>query len=367
MRKRGFTLIELLVVIAIIAVLIALLLPAVQAARESARRMQCTNNLKQLGLAVQNYISQQDCFPPLYENFNYYAPALNYAKGPWPMSWLTALLPFFEQTPLYNSVNYYFGASDPQNYYTITLTKIAALTCPSESFRTGPYQNVNTNNYRANFTGGPPLRNWWCGPIVPMASNQSGTSGPNVYQVNAMAPFGMESVTDGTSNTAMISEKLMGTWDYGGTGNSEITPGYQGQQLALRGMFGAAVTTAGIGFVQACNAIAGTQTQLNYSSYWDGAVWDGGSGTLLNMNSYNHFMPPNSFSCAPTGSFQTDAGPIYGGMLHDGITATSEHPGGVNVSFCDGSVHFVKNSITPPIWWALGSRNLAEVVSSDSY
>src|SRR5580693_7937598 len=103
--SRGFTLIELLVVIAIIAVLIALLLPAVQAAREAARRAQCTNNLKQLGLAVQNYLSQQNCFPPMLGNIS----AGNVATGvdpngvSWPLDWAASLLPQLEQQPLFNA------------------------------------------------------------------------------------------------------------------------------------------------------------------------------------------------------------------------------------------------------------------------
>src|SRR5271168_1332900 len=99
--SRGFTLIELLVVIAIIAVLIALLLPAVQAAREAARRAQCVNNLKQLGLAVHNYLSQQNSFPPLIAPFaNVNGPSA--ATGAWPLSWAVAILPNLEQTQLFN-------------------------------------------------------------------------------------------------------------------------------------------------------------------------------------------------------------------------------------------------------------------------
>src|ERR1700689_3340366 len=114
-RRQGFTLIELLVVIAIIAVLIALLLPAVQAAREAARRAQCTNNLKQLGLAVHNYISTNNCFPPLMASFNTTGSFLLTANGQWPLSWAVALLPNLEQQSLFNSANYLYGSSDSQN------------------------------------------------------------------------------------------------------------------------------------------------------------------------------------------------------------------------------------------------------------
>src|SRR5580700_9383656 len=132
-QKSGFTLIELLVVIAIIAVLIALLLPAVQSAREAARRAQCVNNLKQLGLAAHNYVSINNVYPSQsIQNTKYWA---------WEPSWVAAILPMMEQTPIYNAINFnvpmldlgpFTGASFPQNS-TAGLTNIASLLCPSES------------------------------------------------------------------------------------------------------------------------------------------------------------------------------------------------------------------------------------------
>src|SRR5271155_1028058 len=147
-RHRAFTLIELLVVIAIIAVLIALLLPAVQSARESARRTQCTNNLKQLGLAMHNYLSQQGTFPPLVQNGSFnvwgntYAGAGGFAGiyfDPWPLDWTASILGQMDQIPLYNQLNFSvssgwagFGSVqwDPQNTSVLAI-QISSLLCPS--------------------------------------------------------------------------------------------------------------------------------------------------------------------------------------------------------------------------------------------
>ncbi len=139
MRNRhAFTLIELLVVIAIIAVLIALLLPAVQAAREAARRAQCTNNLKQLGLALHNYNSQQNCFPPQVQNGGL-AVWSNITGGPyfdpWPLDWTASILPQMEQMPMYNALNFSVACSvgnDLQNR-TVLTQQVSSLMCPSEN------------------------------------------------------------------------------------------------------------------------------------------------------------------------------------------------------------------------------------------
>ncbi|MGP0068324.1 MAG: DUF1559 domain-containing protein [Isosphaeraceae bacterium] len=382
-RRSGFTLIELLVVIAIIAVLIALLLPAVQAAREAARRAQCTNNLKQLALGIQNYLSQTNAFPPLFTNFNLPGSLAgpSDSNGSWPLNWAVFLLPFYEQGPLYNAANFSYGAQDAPNLSTLTIVNINSLICPSEDMSTGPWVSTNRANYRANFEG-PPSMLSWSGPIVVMTPNGTSTpwrtQQPSVYPsyVNSnMGSVGMQSITDGTSNTAALSEKLMGTAGYGNSsGASTITAA--ARSLALRGMFnlsvnvtvdqgGAAGAQTALQFYQACNAIPGTQTIAGDSGYWDGAVWNGTHAGTLNFNSYNHFNTPNKWSCIAANTAEGNANSV--GAWSDAVTPTSNHPGGINVGFCDGSVHFVKDTINVQTWWALGTRNGGEVVSSDSY
>jgi len=139
-NRRAFTLIELLVVIAIIAVLIALLLPAVQSAREAARRAQCINNMKQLGLACHNYASQQDCFPPQVQNGGL-AVWSNITGGPyfdpWPLDWTASILPQMEQMPMYNALNFSVASSvgnDLQNR-TVLSQQVSSLLCPSENIK----------------------------------------------------------------------------------------------------------------------------------------------------------------------------------------------------------------------------------------
>jgi prepilin-type processing-associated H-X9-DG protein len=355
--------------------LIALLLPAVQAAREAARRAQCTNNLKQLGLGIQNYISQNNAFPPLSASVNYGTTSAG-PTGGWPLSWAVALLPFIEQTALFNSANYTSDMSGPPNSNTITSTKLSAMICPSENLKIGPWISTNFANYRCN-VGGPGSILSWSGPIVPMYPAQNGASGPALSSNNSnQATFGMEGVTDGTSNTAAISERLCGTGDYGNSsGNATIGPG--NKNLALRGLFSTSVTitldgggtngaTQAQALYAACNSIPGTQlltvAQGTTSGWWCGFSWDGNTGWNLDFNSYNHWQTPNKMGCTASNSWDV----LTGGPM-DAIPPTSNHPGGVNVAFCDGSVHFIKDSVGPQTWWALGTRNMGEVVSSDSY
>ena len=361
-RSRAFTLIELLVVIAIIAVLIALLLPAVQAAREAARRAQCVNNLKQLGLAVQNYISSINAFPPLCGNWANPASISGPAVGDWPLGWAVAILPYMEQAPLYNAANFSGGAPSPYNVNTLSITKINALVCPSESMKTGPWITTTWTNYHANFGGPAPIAAW-SGPIVPMNSDPSGFPGiTSAVSTPNLGTVGIETVTDGTSSTALFSEKLIGL-----NGNAQVYPGslpnalrvaFQSQLSVLWNQGGAAAAQQ---FVAACQSIPATQVPT-YPTQWTGSCWDGSHAGTLHFNAYDHFNTPNGLSCVAANSA---GGPP--GAFNDAITATSNHPGGVNVGFCDGSVHFIKNTIAMNIWWALGTRNNGEVISSDQY
>jgi prepilin-type processing-associated H-X9-DG protein len=365
-------LIELLVVIAIIAVLIALLLPAVQAAREAARRAQCVNNLKQLGLGIHNYLPANNAFPPLWGNFGSPSPPSGPSapNGEWPLGWGTAILPFIEQTGAFNSSNYSFGAFAVQNQTTVSSLKISVYTCPSESIRQGPWISGTYINYHASF-GGPEPISAWTGPFVPFLSDQSGSPGvSNVYPygVGNVGPIDISNITDGSSNTAMFSEALIGFAGYVTVNpgnmpsarrvsyqtnfNTDVNP----PQAAGTG--GIAMATA---FVQQCKAIPATTAPTN-PTQWSGACWNGSHAGTLHFNAYNHYNTPNALSCVAANSW---GGPPGG--FNDIITATSVHPGGVNVGFCDGSVRFVKDSVALNIWWAIGSRNMGEVVSSDQY
>jgi prepilin-type N-terminal cleavage/methylation domain-containing protein/prepilin-type processing-associated H-X9-DG protein len=362
-KRRGFTLIELLVVIAIIAVLIALLLPAVQAAREAARRAQCVNNLKQLGLAIHNYHSNINAFPPLFGNFGNPPNGPSEPGGPWPLGWAVMILPFMEQQALYNSANFSFGAFGVANQNTLSTVKVTAYVCPSESLKSGPWIASTWTNYHSNF-GGPSSMASWSGPIVPFRSDPNNTPGnSNGVESSNSGTFGIEGVTDGTSNTALFSEKLMGL-------NGFVATATPGSALGKRVSFQTSVTVqwdVANGVTQAqqmyntCKTIPATTAPTN-PTQWTGAAWNGSHAGTLHFNAYDHFNTPNGLSCV---SSNTVGGPPGG--FNDAITPTSNHSGGVNVCMCDGSVKFIKDTIAANTWWAIGTRNQGEVISADAY
>jgi prepilin-type N-terminal cleavage/methylation domain-containing protein/prepilin-type processing-associated H-X9-DG protein len=375
--RSGFTLIELLVVIAIIAVLIALLLPAVQSAREAARRAQCTNNLKQLGLAIHNYVSVNNVFAcQSIQNTNQWS---------WEPSWAAAILPMMEQTPVYNALNFNLPmleigflnpvATGGAANSTSGLTAIATLLCPSESLNhTITYSSDwGQCSYAGNY-GGPGMINSCNGTIVPSKGDLF-VSSPN------LGPVSLAAVTDGTSNTALFSEKLLG---YGsaldGLNPAYVSPAVAGTAIAKRAMFqltvavlpdqGANGTATLQSFVAACKSIPGGTAPSEDAG--SGNSWLATQGYDQIDVSYSHVMTPNSYSCTGAesgffgaqGNFTSDS--QQGGWV-GAVTASSNHPGGVNVGFGDGSVRFIKDSVGLTTWWALGTRNLGEVVSADAY
>jgi prepilin-type N-terminal cleavage/methylation domain-containing protein/prepilin-type processing-associated H-X9-DG protein len=319
-QRRAFTLIELLVVIAIIAVLIALLLPAVQAAREAARRSQCVNNLKQLGIAMQNYHDVMGAFPFGAKMWaTDAASVMPPGPGTWydDHGWYAMILPFVEQQVIYNSINFNTKFSGSNNS-TSRRTHVNVFGCPSsggiqeDEFGTGDWDRCR-GNYAVNF-----------------GNTNYGQSTKNGVQFLG-APFTYKkatpiaNITDGTSQTLMWGE-----------------------------------------------IIAPTD-----SSGWDGPIAE--MQTATGGQTFQAWLTPNSKTfddvarvCPPTSGlngipgcnlFSTNSADT----LLQSFALRSKHPGGVNASFCDGSVRFFKDSINLTSWRAVSTAQGSEVVSADQW
>ncbi len=339
-RQQGFTLIELLVVIAIIGVLIALLLPAVQAAREAARRSQCSNNLKQIGLGMHSYHSVYDVFPM--GGSNPHAFSGTDIHGP---SALLHLLNNIEQTSLYNSYNFIWGAvsaaaavNAPNT--TVNTAQVNTYLCPSD---TGSRVFRNATNYRASV-----------GPQFNYFARARSSRGVGVGVFASRVAYGVADITDGTSNTLVFGETIVGNntpasnngaefyncvpWpgDMNGTGIDMVLP----NPTALANLEQ---------YIQACNAArASLSSQVNNrASRWAANRTD--SGAIATM-----LATPNTTNADCTNRAEN-------GML----AMRSRHSGGINVLLADGSVRFIKDSINPLTWWALGTKAGGEVISAD--
>jgi prepilin-type N-terminal cleavage/methylation domain-containing protein/prepilin-type processing-associated H-X9-DG protein len=370
--RQGFTLIELLVVIAIIAVLIALLLPAVQSAREAARRAQCTNNLKQLGLAVHNYHSTYNSFPP--EDMWMGATGgtgPNNSSWGWNASWPIMLLPNLEQGTVYNAYNTTWSPDYVVNQTTVSFNALAVLLCPSDSQKIRPNSPWAPMNYCGNHGGPGVIRNW-AGTVVPFLTCSTSNMLPiNGWPVGTcwwgadsnLGFFGLEGITDGSSNTALFSERLLGA-----AAADNLPPTAGSSANAKRGIYlinipitynSGNVQTAVQG-MQMCQGMAGTTT--SNTGWLQGFSWTLGFPWHIVVNRYTHYNTPNKLTCLNP----ADPGGLWGGTSGI-VTVSSNHPGGVNVCFADGSVRFVKDSVSAQSWWAIGTRNGGETLSSDSY
>ncbi len=326
--RPGFTLIELLVVIGVVALLVALLLPAVQSAREAARRAHCASNLKQLGLALQLYHDQNSAFPVQSTS----RVSTGYLAF---FSAQTRLLPYLEQAALYHSVNFAVGTvpletpgmHGPLDGHEAALaanstaysTPLAVFVCPDDP---GPPGTAGCS-YRGNTGVGPAAHTW----------AESPDSGNGLFPEGEFVS--LASVSDGLSHTAAFSERVRGSGRRG--------PPDPGRDFFL---LSTGAETADQ-LLMACRVAArsGNGGFTAGGAWW---FWTGRERTL-----YNHAQAPN--------------GPIPDALFPNMITslgmatARSLHPGGVNLAMGDGSVRFVAESIAPAVWRGLGSRNGGEV------
>ncbi len=308
-KLRGFTLIELLVVIAIIAILIALLLPAVQQAREAARRTQCKNNLKQLGLAIHNYHDVHSCIP-----------IADVDGTSTPVSAHARLLPYIEQAQLFALVDFNVAYNHANND-AARMAEVQGFRCPSDPTPL-PGSIGGRNNYYWNAGNG----------VVMYASGTTGQPEPNgiIYHTKR---YRFSDITDGLSNSACMAEKLTGDGSNGVA--TERTDTFR------PGTYPNDADEA----TSQCNATDVTDlARQGYSNV--GGPW---LQQYHSTNQYNHVLPPNGRSCMfPPGRIAT--------------TVNSQHIGGVQILLCDGSARFVSDSIDIGLWRDIGSINGGEVL-----
>jgi prepilin-type N-terminal cleavage/methylation domain-containing protein/prepilin-type processing-associated H-X9-DG protein len=361
--RHAFTLIELLVVIAIIAVLIALLLPAVQSAREAARRAQCVNNLKQIGLALHNYESANICFPPSGESTNFNNPSgvasSQFVDGGW--SALARILPYMEGGSSFNALNFNlaeYNVATGDNY-TGASQVVAVFLCPSSAPEpAGGRDGVDPNDIFSGNNGGYGYNDY--GPTVYTDISPLGVSGglgstlATPYRDKRTRADGLlhqgktriAEITDGTSNTIAIAEDA-------GRDSRYLSP-------YIEGYWDGVITR------QAAMAVinpfdpgpAGGYTP--YRRYWRWAEPDEGYGVSGVPN--NKFRPDHELGNWPTGPFIAQ-----GNNAGNNDEIASFHPGGANILYGDGSVRFLKDSVNVVTLRGLVTLKGGEVISADQY
>ncbi len=347
--RRAFTLVELLVVIAIIGILIALLLPAVQAAREAARRSQCTNNLKQLGLGLQNYHDVNGSFPFGKGGTNGPGPGAAFGNAG-RVSGFIPLLPYIEQGALYDQIRAGGNGAPPLgpvgwSGWTNWNVQVPGLLCPSDTRRTPSAGAVGENNYA--FSHGDSISNN-CFNTDPMNWSRG------MFCSNSTVKMSM--VTDGTSNTIAMSERLRANFGAGGMPQASVKLGTAMDIAGLAASPGVCLATA-----NGANYASSTNVKGYFGTLWtDGETERCGFTTVL---------APNSPSCVvPTTNCCADApGGVY--------SPSSNHPAGANGVMVDGSVRFISDNINTGnlgiaevnsgpspygVWGALGSKNGGE-------
>ncbi len=331
--RRGFTLLELLVTLSVIGILVALLLPAVQVAREAARRMSCANNLSQIGVALHNYHEAHRVLPfGCGTDYDGIVSSLG-TLADRRYSAHSQILPQLDQANVYQRIDFQVapfhpyvnsGAYDPACIASgglsaangpAAVAKISSFVCPSDIDR---LQSMwSHNNYRSCNGGG------W-----------HGRNGNGMFGQNSSVRLG--DVTDGLSNTAMFSERCKGTWDH-----DIFDP--------LADIYDAAGIWSEETFRDHCLSLAPQQAAAYHQNVDSGQNW---LEANFNWTRYNHLVPPNHVSCK-------------NGFTWDGVgmAASSRHAGGVNVLFGDGRVQLVSEYVDPVTWRGLGTIRGSETLN----